>query len=83
MIMSLHGAKGERDLKQRVWNILTVKICGREDPSPVGALLNSVCLSSDPQKGSAPWKSWHFPSLPPVFPSGYELVLLGHAQVTS
>lgn len=36
MIMSLHGAKGERDLKQKVWNILTVKICGREDPSPAG-----------------------------------------------
>lgn len=34
MIVSLNGAKGERDLKQRVWNILTVKICGREGPSP-------------------------------------------------
>lgn len=36
-IMSLHGAKGERVLKQRVWSILTVKICGREGPSPAGS----------------------------------------------
>lgn len=36
-IMSLHRAKGERDLKQRVWSILTVKICGREGPSPAGS----------------------------------------------
>lgn len=55
MTMSLHGAKGERDLKQRVWNVLTVKICGRRAPVLLGALLNSVCLSSDPQKGRAPW----------------------------
>lgn len=70
MTMSLHGPKGERDLKQRVWNILTVKICGRRAPVLLGALLNSVCLSSDPQKGTAPWKSLCFPSLPPVLLSG-------------
>lgn len=52
--MSLHGAKGERDLKQRVWNTLTVEICGKEGPRPAGGLLNSVCLSSDPRKGSPP-----------------------------
>lgn len=59
------------------------RFVGGRTPVLLGALLNSVCLSSDPQKGSAPWKSWHFPSLPPVFPSGCELVPLGHAQVTS
>lgn len=51
---SLHGAKGERGLKQRVWNILTVKICGGRAPVLLGAVLNSVWLSSDPQEGSAP-----------------------------
>lgn len=37
MITSLHRAKGERALKQRFWNILTVKICGGEGPSPAGS----------------------------------------------
>lgn len=37
MIVLLHRAKGEKDFKQRVWSILTVKICGREGPSPAGS----------------------------------------------
>lgn len=37
MITSLHRAKGEKALKQRFWNILTVKICGGEGPSPAGS----------------------------------------------
>lgn len=43
-----------------------------EGRAPVlpGALLESVCLSTDPQKWSAPWKSHRFPSLPLGFPSG-------------
>lgn len=83
MTMSLHEAKGERDLKQRVWNILTMEICGRRAPVLLRALLNSVCLSSDPQKGSAPWKCQCFPSSLLYSLLECELVPFGHAQVAS
>lgn len=49
-------------------------------PVLLGAVLNSVWLSSDPQKGSAPWKSQ---CSPPLLPVQCELLPPGHAQVPS
>lgn len=74
-----------RDLKQRVWSILTVKICGKEGPSPAGSSAGECLPQQWPTEVKCPMEISALSFLPslPCSPLGCELVPLGHAQVTS